>query len=297
LLTQTTGIKPLTCGLAAPDYLISRNQPRCVADGRKYEDQIAPYDAAYNGTVTWAYTNPSSKCSDESGTSLLNYTFYIGNTGDIPGLNVSRAQWDTNPFYFQLKWDKTWTYSKNDPRKNTSSHMDAYFQSSTSYYVWSQPWTVSASPSASGSGYDIQGQMVGMRYNKFNGYDYEISKCSGFFSGWKGNSPYLIPQCNGLASVTMSGTVDKDTAKVTFTMTWTKGETDTFTFTGTSNNDGPTLSTGGQVPTISGSRLSAAQGGSQGVSSGSGSGAGSLSPELSLSLVIGLVVLIGASLI
>ncbi|KAF2459786.1 hypothetical protein BDY21DRAFT_178060 [Lineolata rhizophorae] len=239
------------CSLNAPRYGDPNkfNIYQCNDQQDAYE-LFYDYDLRYNGSLSFSYTNPESSCPDQSQLSPYPYSFWIGNTGAIEGLNVSRADWDSNPYFMALEYYEP--YNGDEMRENLTTHGDAFFMSSTSYYVWGMAWVVRAEPID--SGYSISGELSNTRHNGFNGMRYEIGDCNNFFTGWGFDTEWMVAQCN-FGSASMSGTITEQTANVTFTVISIDGDTTyTYAFTGEWTGEGPELVTTGEVPTVTGTR-------------------------------------------
>ncbi|ORY10928.1 hypothetical protein BCR34DRAFT_653721 [Clohesyomyces aquaticus] len=72
-----------------------------ASSGNSTSQQMAPYNAVFNGTLSVKMT-ASGKHSCELSTTVANYSMQIGAINPGGNKTLSRASYDTNPFYFQL---------------------------------------------------------------------------------------------------------------------------------------------------------------------------------------------------
>lgn len=164
------------------------------------------YDVRYNGSLTFTV---GGGCPTATRTTDYIYQLRIGNVGPIPGTNVSRELWDDNPFWMGLYVHRpTGVATSGD----TFGHM--MMRSSSSLYIYSKYWQLSASKLGDGSGYSVSGELVAVHWARQHELDFQY-KCGGPFKSYGERAEFMIKNCNADSAV-VNGTVKKDSAEVTF---------------------------------------------------------------------------------
>lgn len=212
------------------------------------------YDAYYNGTVTMTLEPDANNATTASCATFKSQPIedaYL-RIGPRSRNDTDRSVYDNNDLYLAIGRS-----FKQDKCPDTPNKVFFAVESSSSLTTYGTTWSLNATKSADGNGFDIEGSMQSRRAAYNNHYNYQVNVTDPGFVKDDTNSScpnwFFTQALTSLYSPSLAGTVTAEAGKVTWSfLDYFYGYKVTAVFEGKAWNKGPKLDTNGAAVATTG---------------------------------------------